>query len=76
MIRLLFWIALIAIIVWLWRRMKNPPAKSPASPEQTQAMVRCAHCDLHVPQGEALERDSHWFCSKTHAELGPRQIDQ
>ena len=76
MIRLLFWIAVIAIGVWLWRRLKNPsPAKQP-TPEQTQAMVRCAHCALHVPQSEALEHDANWYCSNDHRIKGPRQLDQ
>jgi uncharacterized protein len=76
MVRLLFWIALIAIAVWLWRRIKNPPVINQPRPDQPQAMVRCAHCDLHVPQGEALELEGQWYCSADHRIKGPRQLDQ
>lgn len=76
MIRLLFWIALIAIAIWLWRRIKTPAAQAGQRPEETQAMVRCAHCALHVPQREALESAGQWYCSTKHLELGPRQLDQ
>lgn len=77
MFRLLFWIALIAIAIWLWRRIKNPGSRPPSpTAEATQVMVRCAHCDLHVPQREALERDGNWYCSARHLEQGPRQLGQ
>ena len=76
MVRLLFWIALIAIAVWLWRRIKNPPVINQARPEQPHPMLRCAHCDLHVPQAEALEFEGQWYCSTDHRNKGPRQLDQ
>jgi len=74
MISLLFWIALIAIGIWLWRRIKTPA--EPKQSEEAQVMVRCAHCELHIPQSEALERSGNWYCSNKHLELGPRQIDK
>ncbi len=75
MFRLIFWIALIAIAIWLYRRMKTPTER-PQGTEKSQAMVRCAQCDLHILQREALERTGHWYCSAQHRELGPRQIDK
>ncbi|MBF7730249.1 PP0621 family protein [Pseudomonas sp. N040] len=76
MFRLLIWIALIVAAVWLWRRLKNPAAAQPPSQSETQPMVRCAHCGLHVPQREAQESAGNWYCSTRHLELGPRQSDQ
>jgi uncharacterized protein len=76
MFRLLFWIALIAIGIWLWRRIKNPATSASPKAEDTQVMVRCAQCNLHILQREALERTGHWYCSAQHRELGPRQIDK
>jgi len=75
MFRLIFWIALIAIAIWLYRRIKNPPAR-PQQPLDSQAMVRCAQCDLHILQREALGRGDNWYCSTQHLELGPRKLDQ
>lgn len=76
MFRLLFWIALIAIAIWLYRRNKTRAASPKQSKHASQVMVRCAHCELHVLQQEALERAGNWYCSSQHLELGPRKLDQ
>ncbi|WP_277402936.1 PP0621 family protein, partial [Achromobacter xylosoxidans] len=44
----------------------NPPAAS--APE---AMVRCAHCGIHLPRSEALLQGGRTWCSQEHARLGP-----
>ncbi|MDG1582082.1 PP0621 family protein [Pseudomonas sp. GOM6] len=65
MVRLLFWIALIAAVVWLWRRINRPkPASTEA--EQPAPMVRCAHCGVHVPRDKALPQGTRWYCSQAH----------
>jgi uncharacterized protein len=72
MLRLLFWIALIAAAVWFWRKFKGqastprPPAEGNAAP-----MVRCAHCGVHLPQDRALKLEQQWYCSQAHLEQGP-----
>jgi uncharacterized protein len=75
MFRLLFWIAVIAAAVWLWRRFTRPaaPATKPQD-EQPAPMVRCAHCGVHVPRDKALPQAQLWYCSQAHLEQGqPRQ---
>jgi len=68
--RLLFWIALIAAIFWLWKRLSK---KRPPRPAQTALpMVRCAQCGVHVPQDQALQADEHWYCSRAHLEQGSK----
>ncbi|PTS85347.1 hypothetical protein DBR00_06055 [Pseudomonas sp. HMWF032] len=73
--RLLIWIAIIAAAVWLWRRFNRPKSTRPTpspSPSQAAPMVRCQHCDVHVPREHALASGEHWFCSQAHLEQGPR----
>ena len=55
MLRLLFWIALIAAAVWFWRKFKAS-SSTPKSPAEREAapMVRCAHCGVHLPRDRAL----------------------
>lgn len=73
MFRLLFWIALIAAAVWLWRRLKKPAASTQTAREDEPApMVRCAHCGVHVPRDKALTQDTLWFCSPAHRDQGGR----
>jgi uncharacterized protein len=69
MLRLLFWIALIAAAVWFWRKLKGQ-ASTPKPPTEREAapMVRCAHCGVHLPRDRALSLDQQWYCSQAHLE--------
>ena len=71
MLRILFWIALIAAAVWFWRKFKGQ-ASTPSSPAEREAapMVRCAHCGVHLPRDRALSLDQQWYCSQAHLEQG------
>lgn len=73
MLRLLFWIALIAAAVWFWRKFKRLTSATTPPPEQSAApMVRCAHCGVHLPRDRALSLEQQWYCSQPHLEQGPR----
>ncbi|WP_137818227.1 PP0621 family protein [Pseudomonas sp. 2FG] len=69
--RLLFWIALISVAFWLWRRFNRPARPRPKADEATP-MVRCAHCGVHVPREHALQQNQQWFCSQAHLEQGTK----
>jgi uncharacterized protein len=72
MLRLLFWIALIAAAVWFWRKFKATPSAPNATREQdAPPMVRCAHCGVHLPRDRALTLQQQWYCSQAHLEQGP-----
>lgn len=77
MVRLLFWIALIAAAVWFWRKFKSPAA-APRPPNEptTTPMVRCAHCGVHLPQDRALSQSQQWYCSQAHLQQGPSNQDR
>ncbi|MBM7063109.1 hypothetical protein JQX08_20520 [Pseudomonas sp. UL073] len=70
--RLLFWIALIAVGYWLWRRFNRPARPAAKAEPGTTPMVRCAHCGVHVPQSLAVQQDQHWYCSQLHLRQGPQ----
>lgn len=62
---------LLAVIVYLilraaGRRQRKPPDAPPA-----QAMVACAHCGVHLPEGESLKSGERHYCCEQHRELGP-----
>lgn len=71
--RLLFWIAVIAAAIWLWRRFIRPTPDRGNSTAAPAPMVRCAQCGVHVPRANALARDDHWYCSQAHLEQGTHQ---
>lgn len=69
MFRLLFWIALIGLLIGYWRKCfrqrsnKVPTQQEAAAP---LTMVRCAQCQLHLPQQHAIESKGHWYCCEAH----------
>ncbi|MGN8277287.1 PP0621 family protein [Pseudomonas sp. SMN5] len=72
MLRLLFWIALIAAAVWFWRKYKGASAAPRTSRERDATpMVRCAQCGVHLPRDRALALEQQWYCSQAHLEQGP-----
>lgn len=68
---------IIGLIIWLVYRMIYRVLNKPAKQEQvrhqepSRNMVKCAHCGIHIPEGEALERDGHHYCSPEHRDAGP-----
>jgi uncharacterized protein len=67
----------VLVLVWLVRRALG--ARRPDAPRggaqgsaQGGALVRCAHCGVHLPRAEARSAGGHDYCSDEHARLGPR----
>lgn len=73
----LFWAIVIAFVWWAWRRSRStgsPPSQA-ASP-QTQEMVTCAHCGIHLPHDEAVAGVRGQYCSASHrSAAGDRNPD-
>ena len=72
-------LAVVVLVLWAVRRSSlppppPPPPRRPEGPKQLEAMVRCSHCGLHLPRGEALAGpDGHLYCSPAHRAAGPRR---
>ena len=67
-------VVLLAVLagVWVWkqRHLENHSRKSPLhqgqKPKSLENMVRCGHCGLHLPQGDAVAGRRGWYCSAAH----------
>jgi uncharacterized protein len=85
MIRLLFWLAVIILVVAAIRSKfrsavrrqqdamsqgASTPAPGPAP--AAEAMAQCAHCGLHFPSSEAVRADGLDYCSPQHVRLPPK----
>jgi len=81
-------LAVLWVAIWLWRKnrreemrdaMRERAAKAQQQQQRTaagtpQAMVRCAHCGLHLPATEAIADPSGAvYCSTAHREAAARQ---
>ena len=77
MTRLLFWLALIFLVIAAirskLRKMSGPPQggqpQQPraAEPQQIEKMLQCAHCGVHVPASENVPANGLDYCSAAHA---------
>ena len=68
----------VVVLVWLVRRALGTRGAGAAprdGPQDAQggALVRCAHCGVHLPRAEARVADGRDYCSEEHARLGPRR---
>jgi uncharacterized protein len=78
-----FVILLVAVLVLYWllfgrtrvSRGSAPQRKSARASAASEGMVACAHCGLHVPASEALQRDGQSYCGTAHRDAGPRAAD-
>ncbi|MGK6309040.1 PP0621 family protein [Variovorax sp. DT-64] len=70
-------LAIILVAIWLWRKgrreelqSRTPPPAPPPPPGSIgppQAMLRCAHCGLHLPAADAVrDADGTAYCSAAH----------
>ncbi len=62
-------IGVISVVLW-WLRVQrntsNPGNDSTVTGKQPQNMVRCAYCDLHLPQSDAVTGALGQYCSSAH----------
>lgn len=82
MTRILFWLALVFLVVAAIRsklRKMNGPRQGadqpPASrqppprpaPQPTEKMLQCAHCGVHFPASENVPANGRDYCCAAHA---------
>jgi uncharacterized protein len=71
-------LAVVFVAIWLWRksrrdemRSRPPPPRATPAVGAPQAMVRCAHCGLHLPVADAISGpDGAVYCSAAHRQAG------
>ena len=56
------------------KRQADPAPAQPAPQGDPEAMVRCAHCGVHLPRSEARLLGGNTWCSSEHARLGTRTL--
>lgn len=75
---LILFILLLVAVWWIRRqilrvgaaRAKRAHDTQPAPPQQ---MLACAHCGVHVPEGEGVSDAGVFYCCDAHRRLGPRR---
>ncbi len=79
--KILFWAVVIIGVLLVTRLLthyaanrKTPTSKPaqepPRSLNASEAMVKCAHCQVYMPRSEAIQQDDAFWCSTEHAKKG------
>lgn len=53
--------AVVYLLIRAYRKKVDQQGKMAA-----EDMVRCAHCGVHLPKGESVQSNGHFFCSTEH----------
>ena len=67
-ILLLIAIGLLLYVIISHLVRKSRLEKLSAPQPQSQKMVKCSHCGVHVAETEAIKKGEHYFCSQQHLE--------
>ncbi|MFN0183931.1 MAG: PP0621 family protein [Aquabacterium sp.] len=63
------------VVAWLLRKprvARNESDRTEGSRTDVAQMVRCAHCQVHLPSADALADGDRRYCSEEHRRLGTR----
>ena len=72
----LFWLLVIALVWWAWRRGRSAPPAQAQAEAVPQDMVACTHCGIHLPHDEAVTGTRGRYCSTAHrSAAGARNPD-
>jgi uncharacterized protein len=65
MSRLIFFLAIIIVVYLLLKSFRRQAAKDDLT-TQSEEMVRCAQCGVHLPKSESIMVGGNFFCSDEH----------
>ena len=72
MLRLILLLAVIVLVFGGILRMLTGTRGDGGGRRRAMArMVRCARCDLYLPEEEALRQDEDYYCGEEHRLQGP-----
>lgn len=79
MSRLLFLVIIVVLVFWLLKSYGKRLRKDETSDEnatgQTEDMVRCAQCGVHLPKRESLLASGKYYCSEAHRRMHADKTD-
>lgn len=72
MTKYLLLIALIVIVVWMWRKARVPRSgeQRPTAPRDEEPMVKCAYCGVNQPVSESILAGGRYYCCADHRRDG------
>ena len=69
-------ILLLILVVWvvfmLIKRYQRSLQATDLPPKPVEDMVKCAHCAVNLPRGEAIYMHGYFYCTPEHQRLGKK----
>lgn len=72
MAKILLLIAVVWVIFLLIKRYQRSLTTPDAPAKPVEDMVKCAHCAVNLPRGEAVYTQGDFFCTVEHQRLGKK----
>lgn len=71
-VKILLLIAAVWVVILLVRRYQRSLAQPDATVKPVENMVKCAHCAVNLPRGEAIYTQGDFYCTVEHQRLGKK----
>lgn len=69
-------ILLLIVVVWVIflviKRYQRSLKDADIPPKPVEDMVKCAHCSVNLPRGEAVYTQGDFYCTVEHQRLGKK----
>lgn len=69
-------ILLLIVVVWVIflviKRYQRSLKDADIPPKPVEDMVKCAHCSVNLPRGEAVYTQGNFYCTVEHQRLGKK----
>lgn len=73
----LVWVGIRLLKAYNRKKLEYQQQHTEDKKEQSEQMVQCRFCDLHLPQKDAVKHEHLWFCCHEHRQHfldnGPEQ---
>lgn len=70
--KILLLIAVVWVVYLVIKRYQRSLTAAAAPPKPVENMVKCAHCAVNLPRGEAFYTQGDFFCTVEHQRLGKK----
>lgn len=68
-IRLIILVALVSLLIFAYRKLTGAGTTAKGENRQSDAMKKCEHCGVHLPEADACRHNDLFFCSDEHRQV-------
>ena len=59
-------VVIVGVLMWRAAATRGRKQERPPEPPPVQTMVRCAECEVHLPESDAVALEGRHFCTEAH----------